>query len=100
MSNDEDEDEGIEISKETRDLFKKAKKNQNKSIEDDIKNDIKRNIRKKKHLKMKQEEEIDDVLRSFEDRINKRLKLIEDAGEEDHKEKDDKEFEDVEVEDM
>ena len=95
-----EDDGGVELSQATREMMKKAMKNENKEIENSIKNDIKRNIRKKKHLKMKKEEDFDDVFKVFEAKINKRLKMIEDAGEEDQKDKDEWEFRNVEIEDI
>jgi len=100
QENEDEADEdnaGIELSQQTKDMLKK-KMNESKQIEADIKSKIKRNLRKKKHLKQKQEEEYDDVFKHFENKINKRLKMIEDAGDEDQGAIDDREFADVEIE--
>lgn len=95
---DQEDDGGIEVSKATKALLKKQNKTQDELLEDKIKDDIKRNKRKRKNKQKKEEDEVDDVLKSFEERINKRLKLIEEAGDDEQTIKADKEFEEVEIE--
>lgn len=85
----------IQLSKETQKLFKKQRKTNDQIIEDDIKAEVKKNKRKKKQ-KRKEDEAEDEVMKSFEDRINKRLKKIEEAGD-DKSIKKDTGFNDVEV---
>lgn len=72
----------------------------NIGIEKQIAKEVKRNIKRKRQQKIKSEEEVDTLLKSFEERINKKLKKIEEAGEEVpqyHSEPSDDGFNDVEV---
>lgn len=97
---EESEHEGngkIELSQQTKALLKqKRPKSQDQVMEDQIKNEVKRNKRKRKQ-KQREEDEMDDVMKTFEDRINKRLKMIEEAGDDDHIRKEGKEFDEVEI---
>lgn len=97
---DESGDEGtgrIEVSQEMQKLLKANQKKQltqEQVMEEQIKKEVKRN--KKKRKDQKKSEEYDDIMKSFEDRINKRLKTLEEAG--DEKPKDDGDFDQVSVE--
>lgn len=75
----------IEVSKTTEKLIKKFK-TEDEEIEDEIAKEVKKNKRKRKQEKQKDNEmEMDDIMKSFEDRINKRLKVLEEAGDDHHR---------------
>ena len=82
--------------------------NQQLVIEKNIEKEVKKNIKRKKKLKLKNEEDVDILLKSFEERINKKLKQLEEAGEfvpppkrqKVTEDDDDDEFNDVEVDEM
>lgn len=94
LNDEDDEFKGIELSKNTKALLKKRAKTEDELIEDQIKQDMKRKKRKRKQ-KQKEEDELDDVMKTFEERINKKLKKIEEAGDEVHNS--DQGFDDVEI---
>lgn len=98
MASEEGGADGVQLSSTTLSLLnaQKKQKSQDEIIEDDIKKQVKNKKRKKKQ-KRKADEEVDDVMKSFEERINKRLKTIEDAGEEVVPKKSEKGFKDVEI---
>ena len=84
---------GIEVSKEMQKMLKK-KLTAEEQMEEQIKQEVKRN--KKKRKQQKKEDDYDDIMKSFEDRINKRLKTLEEAG--DEKDENEHEFDNVSVE--
>jgi len=74
-------------------------------IEDNIKKEIKNKIKQKKKMKLRSEEEVDILLKSFEERINKKLKKLEEAGEDIHQKRvkrhdEDQEFDQVEIDEL
>lgn len=71
-----------------------------KVIEKTIAKQVKKNIKRKRKQQLKSEEEVDTLLKSFEDRINKKLKKLDEAGDEEpqhNSDNDDAGFENVEV---
>lgn len=91
-------------------LLKRQKKeiSEQKIIENSIKKEIKSNLKRKRKMKIKSEEEVDALLKSFEDRINAKLHKLENAGEEkvskkhkrQKKSESDSEFDNVEISEM
>lgn len=82
----------------TKKMLKKRPVTEDEEMEADIKNTMKRNKRKKKQQQRHKEEDMDDIMKSFEDRINKKLKVLEDAGEDDYVRNNDQEFSKVDIE--
>jgi hypothetical protein len=77
---------GAQVSKATQKLMNTKNRSKNEIIEDDIALEVKKNKRKRKQKKKEENEnELDDVMKSFEDRINKRLKVLEEAGDDPHR---------------
>jgi len=79
-------------------MLKKRPVTEDEEMEADIKNTMKRNKRKKKQQQRHKEEDMDDIMKSFEEKINKKLKVLEDAGEDDYVRNNDQEFSKVDIE--